>query len=370
MIDKLGWYLEPDEFKIKLQNLTNRQNIYDWKAIRRLTHPAQYFPSIRPEGPCLKILTCPSKALYNHNLYEITPNDREQFLEVTCRQLLLVGIEVSKEILRKKRLSVLHVNKLVQLPLTINCCSRMLQTAEKYGKFKHGISLYPNEGWCVFNNLKYRKLKFYDKTVEALKQPFARELAEALQKNHKTLLQVEFQMQGAREIEREYALQGIKLENTLENAFNPEVAYKILYARTKEALKHLYVVDLPEYKLIENTEIICQKNNIHGIQAKSAVLGFLWVCQHLGINGLLNILTRWSDSKVANKYYKKIRKLFSLVFEQREKDLFKRTILSSIQSIREKSYPLSLCNTTKAWCNDIKDSSLILPHKKTGEAAS
>ena len=339
MIDLLGYPLEADEFNIKEHFLTERHNLDDWKPNVSLLFQNRYFPVIKQEGYTLKIQTCPAKTLFNHNLCNILPSDLEPFLEATLKQLNAYGIETSKEILRSKQLNILHVNQLVAVPLTIDCCTRMLQTAEKYGKFQKGLSLYPDDGFCVFNNLKYRKLKFYDKTAEALKQPAAIEIANGLKKQHQTLLQVEFQMQGAREIAREYKLHGIKLENTLENAFNPIIARTILLARVKEAFKHIYVVNSPDYQLLENAEIICTNNNIHGLQAISSLLGCLWIYSQFGIHKLSHILSRWSDSKTASRYCKKIKQACSLLQEERDKKIFQEAILTTIQNMGEESTP-------------------------------
>lgn len=352
MIDLLGYRLEADEFNIKEHFLTERHNLDDWKPNVSLLFQNRYFPVIKQEGYTLKIQTCPAKTLFNHNLCNILPSDLEPFLEATLKQLNAYGIETSKEILRSKQLNILHVNQLVAVPLTIDCCTRMLQTAEKYGKFQKGLSLYPDNGFCVFNNLKYRKLKFYDKTAEALKQPAAIEIANGLKKQHQTLLQVEFQMQGAREIAREYKLHGIKLENTLENAFNPIIARTILLARVKEAFKHIYVVNSPDYQLLENAEIICTNNNIHGLQAKSALLGCIWIWKELGMNGLLRQLSRWTDKKTAYKYCKKIREKCVSLMEERDKAILTESILTAIQSIGEESSPLWQCNTTSNFFNN------------------
>ena len=346
MIDKLGWYLEPGEFKIQTNDLTKRANFYEWKTFASLAYLGKYFPTIRLKGPCLQIVTCPAKALYNHNARNISAEDLETFLTITNQQLLNHGIEVSKETLRTKRLSTLHVNQLVKVPLTIDTCSRMLRTAEKTGKFKQGISLYPEEGICIFNNLKHRKLKIYDKTMELLKQPSAKEIVQELQQTSTTLLQVEYQIQGAREIEREYAYQGIKLENTLENAFNPEIARKILYSRAKEALQHIYVVNSSEYDLLENTEIMCKQKNIHGLQAISSLVGCLWICKQFGINSLLRYLEHWTDHKTAYRYCKKIKNLFSTYSQARDKDILQDAILTAIQNIGEESSPIWQRNTT------------------------
>ena len=351
MIDKLGWYLEPGEFSIKRNEVTKRCNLSDWK-IESKAYKGQYFPNIIPHGQGINILTCPAKALYNHNLYEIVPNDFERFLDVTYKQLEILGIKTSKEILAHKTLSVIHFNKIVELPTTIDCCIRMLQTAEKYKKFTKGISVYPDDGICIFNTLKYRKLKFYDKTKEALKQTSAIDVVKELQKQNITLLQVEYQIQGTREIEREYKVQGIKFKNTLKNAFNPDISRTILYNRTKEALEHIYVIDIPEYQLLEKAEIICKQNNIHGPKAKSSIIGFLWICNKFGINVLLNLISNWSDPKTGYKIYKKIKNYFSILFDSKTKTWFQDIILSSIQHIGDKSFPQKLCNTTNASLSD------------------
>ena len=347
MIDLLGFRLEAGEFNIKEHLLTKRHNLADWKLNAFLAFQNRYFPVIKQEGNTLKIQTCPAKTLFNHNLCNILPSDLEPFLEATLKQLNEYGIETSKEILCSKQLNILHVNQLVAVPLTIDCCNRMLQTAEKYGKFQKGLSLYPNDGLCVFNNLKYRKLKFYDKTAEGLKQPAAIEIVNGFKKQHQTLLQVEYQMQGAREIEREFTYQGIKLKNTLENAFNPEIARKILYSRTKEALQHIYVVNSSEYDLLENTEIICKQKNIHGLQAISSLVGCLWICKQFGINSLLKYLEHWTDHKTAYRYSKKFKKLFSQYNQSRDKDILQDTILTAIQNIGQESSPIWQGNTTE-----------------------
>ena len=346
MIDKLGWYLEPDEFDVKAHYLTGRRNVNDWKPNAKETYKNWYFPHIKPQGCSLMIHTCPAKILFGHNLKNVVPSDLDEFLERTIQQLDALGIEVSKETLRSKRLSILHVNQLVGIPLTIDCCTRMLQTAEKYGRLERGVSLYPENGICVFNNLSHRKLKIYDKTAEALKQPLAMEQAKELQKKHKTLLQVEFQMEYAREIEREYSLQKIKLENTLENAFNPIVARKILDARAREWLNHICIIDSPDYQLLETTEIICQNNNIHGIQARSSLLGCLWLCKQYGLYNALKYISRWTDHKTASKHCKKIKKLFLMFSEERDKSTLENAILAAIQNIGEESSPSWQCNTT------------------------
>lgn len=351
MIDKLGWYLEPGEFSIKRNEVTKRCSLSDWK-IESKAYQGQYFPNIRPHGQGINILTCPAKTLYNHNLYEIVPDDFERFLDATYKQLGILGIKTSKEILANKALSVIHFNKIVELPTTIDCCTRMLQTAEKYKKFTKGISAYPDDGICIFNAMKYRKLKFYDKTKEALNQASAIDIVKELQKQNITLLQVEYQIQGKREIEREYKVQGIKFKNNLKNAFNPHISRTILYNRTKEALEHIYVIDIPEYQLLEKADIICKQNNIHGPQAKSSIIGLLWIYNQFGINYLLNLISNWSDPKTGYKIYKKIKNYFSILFDSKTKIWFQDIILSSIQHIGDKSFPQKLCNTTNTSLSD------------------
>ncbi len=299
-----------------------------------------YFPLIRrmPDGIIWE--SCPAKVIFGHNLYEIQDNDLDRFIEKSVQQLEYAGVYITPGVLKAQPLTRLDYNKLILIPYRIDVCLRLLEEAKKNGRLKKGICIYPNDGDCCVNSLKRRKLIIYDKLKEAQeKDTIPTDIIDLLKQESFSVVNVEVQMHGKQEIEREFNTQGINEINSLRRLFKSEYARIIVHNRMKEVLDNVMTISDTDYSLLETVEQICVNEDIHGISAVATQIAFAWMIQTFGPNMVYEWLKQHSDSKYANKYWNRIQKL-SYPRQQEEisiKDVISSTI-DNFQPVTLKTY--------------------------------
>lgn len=362
MFDKIGTYLNPKDIKLIPQSQAEKRHHYLFgHSIEGAPYhhdKNEYFPTIRNTPYGIYWESCPAKVLFGHNLYEISEQDCMLFIEKSVAQLAYAGIHITPERLIKQKLSRLDVNKLVICSPGINISKYLFDSAKSSGRFQQGISYYPNNGLCCFNNLKHRKLKFYDKIREAqAMQDIPKELQEIFQNQQCSVLNVEFQMHKAEEIKREYKKHNLDVSNTVESAFMSEVSKTILLNRVKNFLENTAFIDAPIQLLIPSLKEYCNRYNIHGGQAILAIFSLIMLVNNLGTNiayQTLDLLNRNSRYK----YWNEIKKIDSFLKETdhllygKESIELQEAILSSIKQmnpIRLQDYQSFSCKSIESY---------------------
>lgn len=276
---------------------------------------------------------CPAKVLYGHNLQEVTQQELEAFLDKSVSQLAYAGILTDKEVLRKHYLSGADVNKLAIYPGTAAILFRILQNTPTTGQFKKAITLYPDEGICVYNVLKHRKLKIYDKTVQSKKLDFIpQDLAEFMKQASFTLINNEYSMEGKAQIDEELETQGITLPNTLESFWNPIVSQTILKNRTSAFFNQIFTIDLSQAEeCFLAVQSYCKQHNITGLQAKTSLWGSIEYIGNFGLNRFQNWLLESSDKKDVRKFIKKLKDIHLPCLP--EEKILKKTVSDALETM-------------------------------------
>lgn len=342
MIDRTKIYLQYGEFEIISKDRWEPRHQYLKcpATVNQYKHDKyEYMPSIIAFGSQEGIShiqweVCPAKALYGHNLQEITPSEFNKFVDKSIYQLHYAGINTDKETLRKHYLSLLDVNKLAIYPAQFNIARHILQQTPPSSRFEKPITLYSNGGQSVYNNLSHRKLNIYNKTAQSEELEYApREILELLQQAPFTLLNIEYRMQGKAEIDEEFRVQGLKLANTLENAFNPQVAQTILKNRVSQFFAQMFTVDLSQKTAILNgVQTYCMQIGKSGPQAKSALLNGILAIGVYGLDTFQDFLCTGSDRKNALQFIKTLRGI-NIPCLQEEKVL-KEVVFSALESMQ------------------------------------
>ncbi len=216
-------------------------------------------------------------------MYEVGPKDLETFVYKSVEQLAYAGVFVEPEVLMQHKLFRMDVNKIALIPLASNFCQNLMESSKKISRFKKAVTYYPEDGFCCVNMLKHRKLIFYDKLHEGLTQEYIPlGLRNILEEGSFSIVNVKYQIKKSVEIEREFRTQHLAFENTLANAFNPEIARTILTNRLYQILDGIVLVESDFNTLLKEREIFCQKHGIHGLQSISLRCWLVWMLQNLG----------------------------------------------------------------------------------------
>ena len=315
--DKIGLRLEmlegefdiiPKEYRQFHQEYLSKAERYG-KAIFRNTRD-EYMPYI--EVYCdkdtvsyiVQIDACPSKILFNHNLQELNSEEVEQMLDKLVEKLDYAGIYTTKEILKQKPLNKLDVNKIIFWPNKMDILPYFRKSA-KQGHCKHAITYYPDQGRTVQNNLKRRKLHIYDKSKQSDDLIYLdKETLDFIQNATFTIFNVEFQMQGKKEVDAEFKTHKIALANTLENAFNPIITKTILLNRTRDFFKDIFITSDDYETIKEKVNTYCKKMGKRGLKQ---ITSLMWICslsRNPDIKGeLLEISDRYTVKKQLDELY-------------------------------------------------------------------
>ena len=301
-------------------------------------YTSNYMPTVevRASNGCIVEVNwhaCPSKILFNHNLQELQADEIEYMFDVLIADLEYMGIYTTKEILKKKPLNVLDVNKLVLWPNNIDLAF-YLQSSAKQGRFTSIISLYPNDGVSVNNTLKHRKLIIYDKSKESEELKYLDKETLKFMKNAAfTLINVEYQMRTKKEIDAEFRTQKISLANTVENAFNPIIAKTILWNRVNEYFKDIFMTS-DEYETIkEKVTTYCKKNGKKGCEKITSLIGIAFMAKKPGIK---NQLLQFSDRNTVTRKLKELKEIDLTPVKPLEE--FKALITNTIET----NFPITL----------------------------
>lgn len=333
MLDKVACYLLPGEVKIISPDRADSRHRYllaphrDGSGYKHLE--AGYFPTIRRDFYGIYWESCPSKVIFGHNLYEVGPKDLETFVYKSVEQLAYAGVFVEPEVLIQHRLFRMDVNKIALLPLASDFYQHLMESSKKISRFNKAVTYYPEDGFCCVNMLKHRKLILYDKRQEGLKQEYLpSDLRNILEEGSFSVVNVEYQIKKSAEIEREFRTQHLAFENTLANAFNPEIARTILTNRLSQILDGIVLVESDFNTLIKEREVFCQKNGIHGLQSVSLRCWLLLMLQNLGPDLTFTWLKKHSDAKTALRYWKELQEGYVSTSETEK--IFKEILLSSV----------------------------------------
>ena len=337
-VDKVGKFFPKTEYKVIEREHAQSRHQYLFKEMNYKNIPYrhdkdEYFPTILRTPNGIYWETCPPKVIYGHNAYEISDADKNSFIQKSIKQLAYAGIEVNPTLFEHSDIHRLDVNKLVLLPFTIDFCTRLFEQAKQTGRMEKGFSLYPNQGTSCFNSLKRRKLMMYDKTKELGTQNYVPvKLRRLISEKTCSVINLEYQMKRATEIEAEFKLHGLTVAPELCNVFDPNIAKTILLNRIKPIFDNIQTIDSPLHKLLETVEQVCKRNKIHGVQALAAQYTFAYLVKTLGLNGLYTTLCRWTDKKAAHKYCKSFKQLNYPTSKQ--EIVFKDLILKAIEEMK------------------------------------
>lgn len=291
------------------------------KYLDRIDYKSNYSPDKREYMPNICVFrndgeisvaawqACPAKVLYGHNLQEVTQPELEAFLDKSVAQLAYAGILTDKEVLRNHYLSGVDVNKLALYYGTAVAPFRILQHTPTTGQFKRAVTLYPDDGICVYNTLKHRKLKFYDKTVQSQKLEFLpNDLAEFMKQVSFALINMEYSIEGKDQIDDELKIQKITLPNTLESFWNPIVSQTILKNRVLSFLNQIFTIDLTKREeCFLAVQTYCKQHNIHGPQAMTSLWGSIERISTFGLNNFQNWLLESGDPKQARNFINRLK---------------------------------------------------------------
>ena len=90
-------------------------------------------------------------------------------------------------------------------PNTAPAVQHLMESSKKISRFNKAVTYYPEDGFCCVNMLKHRKLIFYDKRQEGLKQEYIPlGLRNILEDGSFSIVNVEYQIKKSVEIEREF----------------------------------------------------------------------------------------------------------------------------------------------------------------------
>ena len=336
-VDKVGKFFPKTEYKVIEREHAQSRHQYLFKEMNYKNIPYrhdkdEYFPTILRTPNGIYWETCPPKVIYGHNAYEISDADKNSFIQKSIKQLAYAGIEVNPTLFEHSDIHRLDVNKLVLIPFTIDFCMRVFEQAKQTGRMEKGFSLYPNQGTSCFNSLKRRKLMIYDKTKELETQNHVPvELKMLFSEKIYSVISVEYQMKKSSEIKAEFKSQNLKIYPKLCNVFDPNIAKTILLSRIQAVFDNIKTIDSPIHQLLETVEQVCKRNNIHGVQAIAAQYAFAHLVKMLGLNGLYNILCRWTDKKSAYRHYKSFKQLDYPA--SKDEIQFKHRILQAIEDM-------------------------------------
>lgn len=336
MTDKIASLFNNDEIKIvnKINNTPERYaylyNTYGHNTYRH--DKDEYFPTIIAQPYGIWWETCPAKVLFGHNLYEVRPEHLNKFIDKSIQQLAYAGVYVKKEVLLKHTLNRLDVNKITLLNYSMELCRRLLESSRKSGRQNNSITLYPDTGHAVVSALAHRRLEFYDKYTEGIKQQIPDELKDILNRYRLTIFNIEYQIQGLNEIRREFITQKIPLEPTVENAFNPLIAKTILSNRVSKFFEGIVNIDNPLYDLLEQVELACKEQNITGLQNISVRALLLLLIKEFGAGLTYKWIKQHTDKISCRKYWSMAKNLADNTLKQ-DKSLG-YTILSEIDKMK------------------------------------
>lgn len=336
MADKIAILFNNDEIKIvnKINNTPERYTyLYNTYGHNTYRHDKdEYFPTIIATPYGIWWETCPAKVLFGHNLYEVGPEHLNEFIDKSIQQLSYAGVYVKKEVLLKHTLNRLDVNKITLLNYSMELCRRLLESSRKSGRQNNSITLYPDNGHAVVSALAHRRLEFYDKYTEGIKQQIPDELKDILNRYKLTIFNIEYQIQGLNEIRREFITQKIPLEPTVENAFNPLIAKTILSNRVSKFFEGIVNIDNPLYDLLEQVELACKEQNITGLQNISVRVLLLLLIKEFGAGLTYKWIKQHTDKISCRKYWNMVKNLADNTLKQ-DKSLG-YTILSEIDKMK------------------------------------
>lgn len=336
MADKIAILFNNDEIEIvsKINNMLARYAyLYNTYGHNTYRHDKDgYFPTIIAKPYGIWWETCPAKVLFGHNLYEVGPEHLNEFIDKSIQQLAYAGVYVKKEVLLKHTLNRLDVNKITLLNYYMELCRRLLESSRKSGRQNSSITLYPDNGHAVVSALAHRRLVFYDKYTEGIKQQIPDELKDILNRYRLTIFNIEYQIQGLNEIRREFITQKIPLEPTVENAFNPLIAKTILSNRVSKFFEGIVNIDNPLYDLLEQVELACKEQNKTGLQNISVRVLLLLLIKEFGAGLTYKWIKQHTDKISCRKYWSMAKNLADNTLKQ-DKSLG-YTILSEIDKMK------------------------------------
>lgn len=203
-----------------------------------------------------------------------------------------------------------------------------IQKSGKQGHFKPAITLYPNEGKSLNNNLKNRKLMIYDKSKQAEELKYLDyETAKFIKNATFTLFNIEYQMKYKREIDEEFAINHISLKNSFENAFNPLVAKTILLNRIQAYFKDIFLTSDDEETIKEKIKTYCKKHNKKGLEKITSLIGIALMAKTPDFK---NVLLEFSDRNTVSKKLKELREINLTPIKPVED--FKEQVIRSIET--------------------------------------
>lgn len=286
-----------------------------------------YFPTIIRFYDGILFESCPAKALFGHNLYEVCDRDLDDFIRISLQQLEYAGILIHPDMFKQVALTRLDYNKLILFPFTLDFSQRIIREAKQSGRLQKGICIYPNSGEGCVNALKHRKLILYDKLKEAQdKGIIPCDLMELVRMAQLSVMNVEFQMHGKQEIERELTKQKINTTNSLQNLFKVDYARVVIQNRVQGLLDNVMTIKDSNYSLLETIEQQCASNSIHGVTSIASQVAFAWMIQTFGVNFTYEWIKNHSNKKYAHNYWKKIK---NLSYPKQQEELVIRDIIAS-----------------------------------------
>lgn len=338
--DKIGLRLEMLEGDFNIVPKKNRQYYQEYLTVAEKYGKAKFKNTTDEYMPYIEVFynrnaalytiqidACPSKILFNHNLQELNTEEVEQMLDKLIEKLEYAGIYTTKEILKQKPLNKLDVNKIIFWPNKMDILP-YFQKSAKQGHFEYSITFYVNLGKSVNNNLKRRKLIIYDKSRQAERLEYLdKETLDFIQNATFTIFNVEFQMQGKKEIDAEFKTQKIALANTLENAFNPIIAKTILLNRTKEVFKDIFIISDDDETIKEKVLTYCKKTGKRGVEK---ITSLMWICSLSRKPDIKAELLKISDRYTVGNKLKELKEINLIPIKPVEE--FKETVINSIET--------------------------------------
>jgi len=203
----------------------------------RLARSNEYMPKIVFKDERILSVECsPAKCLYGNNVYEVSSSDFSQFIRILQQKLCRVGIVTAEDVLTRAHCWRVDYAKEIFFPLPARYITECLLHCCVNGRMKRSITVFPGEGKAINGALKRRKIVFYDKGQEVLKDATLPSAIANILKNLKgSLWRYEVSMKTAKEIRRELKKHGYNSNDvSLGYLFDDGKAQCILKGRFQE----------------------------------------------------------------------------------------------------------------------------------------
>lgn len=264
------------------------------------------------------------KLLFGNNFSELSDADSERILDILQSKLSIMGVRVTKDILRKAQISAIHYSK--NIPLAdYSTCAMILGELGKINltqRLDLSKTDFRNGGHAIRYHANSYELAFYDKIKDmqqakisekrAIEKDYAIQedlFAKITTKNKLEVLRMELRIGNRTKLKNLLKQMGIDCPMDFESLFSQSLAQKMLLHFWRTISKDMPTLALSQFKPEDIYYALTKEGKGKAKPAKLLQqIGALAVIQNVGMRGLHSLVSSHSNDRTWQRMRRELEK--------------------------------------------------------------